>query len=105
MLSGHILCHCVPLTSFHHEALDPPPTIYCVALTLHRGTHLWHRFGTLSLIFESSKRISFVLTHPMYIAGDVVNLLNNVNVQTYFIYVCYIAIFLLADQLKWEAKV
>lgn len=36
----------------------------------------------------------------MYIAGDIVNVLNIVNVQTYFIYLRYIAIFLLADQLK-----
>ena len=36
----------------------------------------------------------------MYIAGNIVNVLNIVNVQTYFIYVRYIAIFLLADQLK-----
>lgn len=36
----------------------------------------------------------------LYILADIVNVLNNVNVKTYFIYVCYIAIFLLADQVK-----
>lgn len=41
---------------------------------------------------------------PVYIAGNLVNVLNIVNVQTYFIYVCYIAIFLLADQSKMESK-
>lgn len=37
---------------------------------------------------------------PVYIDRDSVNVLNIENVQTYFIYVRYIAIFLLADQLK-----
>lgn len=36
----------------------------------------------------------------LYIAADSVNVLNIVNVKTYFIYVCDIAIFLLADQVK-----
>lgn len=44
---------------------------------------------------------SYTFKHiKVYIAADIVNVLNIVNVKTYFIYVCYIAIFLLADQLK-----
>lgn len=64
------------------------------------------KFGTLSPNFKSCYLIhideaSYTFKHtPVYIAGDIVNVLNIVNVQTYFIYVCYIAIFLLADQLK-----
>lgn len=42
---------------------------------------------------------------PLYIASHIVNVLNSVNVQTYFIYVCYIAIFFLAEHLNWGVKV
>lgn len=55
-----------------------------------------NHFNDVKVEYHVSKRIL------MYIAGDTVNVLNIVNVQTYFIYVCDIAIFF--NELSVEIK-
>lgn len=117
MLSGHILVHRVRLTSFGHKLLDlhvsvaPLPHFLCgtdLTFSYMSGVpggsvgraHLLHKFGTFAYIIHTDMSSHTFKHIPVYITADIVNVLNIVNVQTYFIYVCYIAIFLLADQLK-----
>lgn len=109
MLSGHILVHRVPLTSFGHKLHDlcvsvvPPPLslMYCVApLRYTSFTYIWYEMSRFQELLAYPIHIDVASYTFKRVPVYIVNVLNIVNLQTYFLYVCYIAIFLLADQSK-----
>lgn len=81
-------------------ALPPWPQLFCSAHVTLRNSSF--ACCTFTYDLKSRQRISGRVfpRAPEILTADIVNVVNIVNVQTYFVYVCYNAIFLLAEQQK-----